>query len=123
MLLALLMSIAVQGVVVAEDGSPLPGVTVTLVQAGTRIQTITDANGKFAFPNTRPELPSTVRAEFAGFTTREIKNVGFSADLRIRLEYDESRMITLACGQLPLVLQDSLSVTTLSSFTLSKLPF
>lgn len=81
MLLALLMSVAVQGVVVAQDGSPLPGVTVTLAQGAARTTVVTDAKGKFSFPDAA-DAPYRVIAELNGFAPAEAKGSG-SAPLKI----------------------------------------
>ena len=66
MLVALLMSVALQGVVVARDGSPLRGVSVTFMQGAARKTVITDTNGKFAFPNAAGG-PYAIQAELNGF--------------------------------------------------------
>ena len=84
MFLALLMSIAVQGVVTTDNGVPVPGVTMTLLQGPKPLVVVTDANGKFKFPNVA-ELPYVVRAELAGFQTVDLKGFG-DAPLKFHLK-------------------------------------
>ena len=56
------------GTIVANDGSPLPGVTVWLTGIGAPQVTVTDARGDFRFLSLWPGT-YTVHAELAGFGT------------------------------------------------------
>ncbi len=58
----------VRGVVVADDGSPMPGVNV--VVKGTTIGTATDANGAYSL--TLPNNASSLVFSFIGMTTQEV---------------------------------------------------
>lgn len=82
---------SINGVVVYEDGSPLPGATVTLsgpALIGTKTF-LTTAEGRFRFPALAPGEDYAVRAELSGFqtTTREglIVHVGQNTEIEIRL--------------------------------------
>src|SRR5712691_1181783 len=57
-------------VVLEQDGSPLPGVTVTATDEprGIRYQAVTDASGSFRIPLLRPST-YTITAELTGFGT------------------------------------------------------
>ncbi len=63
----------IEGVVKAEDGSPLPGATVTLTGAalmrGTAVET-TDAHGRYRFLNLNPDT-YRLRVELSGFAARQ----------------------------------------------------
>jgi len=114
MLLALMMSIAVQGVVVNPDGSPLPGVTVTLVQGATRATAVTDADGRFVFPSASPSR-YRLEAQLSPLETVKIRKSRGSVTITMA-------PITIA-DPMPVLLIDPPSGLTLSSWTLSKLPF
>lgn len=86
------------GTVTANDGSALPGVTVTLTGVGAPQTTVTDAQGRFRFPNLSPGTYS-LRAELAGFgsATRSgvTVNIGRNADVAMTLNASVSQTITV----------------------------
>src|SRR5688572_29941883 len=61
------------GTVVDEQGSPLPGVTVTLTGQGAPQVQVTDAQGVFRFPSLGPSSYQ-LKAELEGFSTIEYPN-------------------------------------------------
>ncbi len=62
------METDLQGTVLDEDGSPLPGASVLVKE--TSVGTITDANG--AFKITAPDDATTLVVSFVGFETKEV---------------------------------------------------
>ncbi|HEY3057022.1 MAG TPA: carboxypeptidase-like regulatory domain-containing protein, partial [Thermoanaerobaculia bacterium] len=80
------------GVVVAADGTPLPGVTVEAVHTptGTRYSAVTGGNGRFTIPNARVGGPYTVAATLEGFkpyTARTVEvRLGEAAEVPITLQ-------------------------------------
>ena len=110
----------IEGRVIDTSGAALPGVTVTLTKGTTERVVITDANGKFAFPNVNPSVPYTLRAELAGFKT-VIKTIEPSEDLHVTLKPSVAESCCFC--PMPLIELDRVSVTTLTPFALSKLPF
>ncbi|MGB4776441.1 MAG: carboxypeptidase-like regulatory domain-containing protein, partial [Daejeonella sp.] len=78
----------ISGVVTAkEDGSPLPGVSVTSVP-GKKVAT-TDANGKYSI--TVEDNATALRFAYIGYKTREV-NIGKSSTLNIILQYDNKQL-------------------------------
>lgn len=78
---------AIGGTVKDEEGTPLPGVTVTLSSPslmGTRTF-ITDAEGKFRFP-VLPPGEYTVRGELPGFTTVVRENIRVTTTVRLTVD-------------------------------------
>ncbi|MGD8817473.1 MAG: carboxypeptidase-like regulatory domain-containing protein, partial [Acidobacteriota bacterium] len=77
----------ITGAVTDPDGSPLPGVTVTLIHepTGTRYTTYTRGDGRFSVFNVRVGGPYAVSAELQGFAplTRENLNVGLGETLEV----------------------------------------
>ncbi|PYR02020.1 MAG: hypothetical protein DMF97_05935, partial [Acidobacteria bacterium] len=86
----------ISGTVVDSGGGVLPGVTVTITNAGTATtrDTVTGPDGAFLFPDL---LAGTynVKAELRGFKTYEQKGIVLSATERVAL-----RTIALAVGAL-----------------------
>jgi len=86
------------GSVVADDGSALPGVTVTLTGLGAPQVTVTDAQGRFRFINLSP-ASYTLRAELAGYGTATRSGVtvsiGRNADVSMTLNPSVSQTITV----------------------------
>jgi hypothetical protein len=61
----------IHGIVVDEEGNPLPGVTVTLTGQNTAALTqVTSAEGKFRFLSLFPAIDYSVRMELGGFKTK-----------------------------------------------------
>ena len=78
---------AIEGKITDEEGSPLPGVTVTVTSPslmGVR-SAITDAQGKYRFPSLPPWV-YTVKAELQGFTTVVQENVRVSTTVRLTVD-------------------------------------
>src|SRR6266545_1803017 len=59
----------IYGKCVAEDGSVLPGVTVTLTGGGAPQTFTTDSRGEFRFLNLAPSDQYSVKLELPGFST------------------------------------------------------
>ena len=74
-------------VISAEDGSPLPGVSV--VVKGTTVGTVTDFDGNYSI--TVPQGANTLVFSFVGMRTQEVA-IGESAILDVVLETDAVRM-------------------------------
>ncbi|MFQ6037668.1 MAG: carboxypeptidase regulatory-like domain-containing protein [Candidatus Aminicenantales bacterium] len=78
---------AIVGRVMDEDGSPLPGVTVTLTSPrlmGERTA-ITDSEGQYRFPALPPGL-YTVKAELQGFTPTIREKIRVHATIRLTVD-------------------------------------
>jgi hypothetical protein len=86
----------VVGSVRDSSGGVIPGATVTLVSAtrGTTIDTTTNENGDFTFPNA-PGDTYTVRVTMDGFKTLERQNVPLSPGDRVVVP-----TLTIEVGQL-----------------------
>ncbi len=86
------------GKVVANDGSALPGVTVTLTGVGAPQTFITDAQGDFRFLNLSPGGYS-LKAELAGYGTATRTgvsvNIGRNSDVSMTLNPSVSQTITV----------------------------
>src|SRR6266545_1233115 len=96
---------AVLGVVRDSSGAVLPGVTVTLLNSETGISStkITDDHGGYEFFTVRVGTYS-VKAELAGFTTRDVPNIKVDVGARQRID------VTLGVG----ALSETVSVTARS---------
>ena len=99
----------ISGTVVDSGGGVLPGVTVTITNAGTATtrDTVTGSDGAFLFPDL---LAGTydVKAELRGFKTYEQKGIVLSATERvalraIALEVGALEETVLVTGESPLV--------------------
>ena len=78
---------AIVGTIVDEEGTSLPGVTVTLSSPkimGERVF-ITDAEGEYRFPALPPGL-YTVKAEIQGFTTEVRENIRLHTTIRLTVD-------------------------------------
>ena len=78
---------AIIGEIVDEEGTPLPGVTVTLSGPklmGERV-IVTDAQGAYRFPALPPGL-YTVKAELTGFATTVQENVRLHTTTRLTVD-------------------------------------
>lgn len=86
------------GTVLANDGSALPGVTVTLTGVGAPQTTVTDAQGQFRFINLSPGQYA-LRAELAGYGSASRAgisvNLGRNADVTMTLNPSVSQTITV----------------------------
>ena len=78
---------AIEGKVTDEEGSALPGVTVTI--SGPNLMgirsSITDAEGKYRFPALPPGV-YTIKAELQGFATVVQENVRLSTTVRLAVD-------------------------------------
>jgi outer membrane receptor protein involved in Fe transport len=78
---------AVVGTVMDEEGTPLPGVTVTITSPnlqGTRTA-ITDTGGNYRFPSLPPGV-YTLKAELPGFATTVRENIRVSTTIRLTVD-------------------------------------
>ena len=77
------------GTVVDDKGQALPGVTVTVMGGGAPQVQVTDATGRFRFPELSPGS-YTVRAELEGFGSASYPNiqihVGRNTEIEITLQ-------------------------------------
>jgi hypothetical protein len=97
----------IYGRVVAEDGSALPGVTVTLVGGGPTLVTTTDTRGEFHFLNLAPGSNYGLKMEMSGFTTVDQKAVGVAlghnTDVRVTMRLTKVEAAVTVQGQAPLL--------------------
>ena len=97
----------IYGKVVAEDGSALPGVTVTLTGGGPTLVTTTDSRGEFHFLNLAPGSSYALKMELASFTTVDQKAVGVSlghnTDIRVTMKLTKVEAAVTVQGQAPLL--------------------
>jgi hypothetical protein len=107
----------ITGVVVDQEGNPLPGVTVTLT--GTLIaahSSVSNAEGKFRFLSLSPNKNYELKAELQGFKTRTEKgvvvNVNFTADIRIVMEQGKLEEQVTVVAVTPVVQVKKTQVTT-----------
>ena len=86
------------GSVEANDGSALPGVTVTLTGVGAPSTTLTDSQGRFRFVNLTPGTYS-LKAELSGYGTATRAglgvNIGRNAEVSMQLNPSVSDTITV----------------------------
>ncbi len=78
---------AIVGTVTDQDGTPLPGVTMTLASPslmGTR-SFITEADGAYRFPALPPGV-YTLKAELQGFTTVIQENIRLTTTIRLTVD-------------------------------------
>lgn len=97
----------IYGRVVAEDGSALPGVTVTLTGGGPTLVTATDSRGEFHFLNLAPGSTYGLKMELASFTTVDQKGVsvalGHNTDVRATMKLTKVEAAVTVEGQAPLL--------------------
>jgi hypothetical protein len=97
----------IYGKVVAEDGSVLPGVTVTLSGGGPTLVTATDSRGEFHYLTLSPGDNYALKFELSGFSTVEQKGVGVAlghnTDIRVALKLTKVEASVTVSGQAPLL--------------------
>ena len=97
----------IYGKVVAEDGSALPGVTVTLSGGGPTLVTATDSRGEFHYLTLAPGDSYSLKFELAGFSTVDQKGVGVAlghnTDVRVALKLTKVEASVTVSGQAPLL--------------------
>jgi Carboxypeptidase regulatory-like domain/TonB-dependent Receptor Plug Domain len=113
------------GTVEANDGSVLPGVTVTLTGVGAPQTQVTDAQGRFRFVNLSPAT-YTLKAELAGYGTATRAginvNIGRNAEVTIQLNPSVSDVITVT-AEAPLLDQRRTGTgATLTEVELEQVP-
>jgi hypothetical protein len=113
------------GRVVSNDGSVLPGVTVTLTGVGAPQVTVTDEAGNFRFINLSPGT-YTVKGELAGMGTATRAGVGVSigqnASITITLNPSVSQTITVTAEAPLLDVRKAGTGTTLTKLELEQVP-
>jgi len=113
------------GTVMDEQGSPLPGVTVTLTgQAAPQVQ-VTNAQGEFRFLGLSPSTYA-LRAELEGFSTIEypniVINIGRNTQIEVTLASAVEDVITVTTES-PLLDERRISTgATVSQTELEKIP-
>jgi len=113
------------GKVVDEQGSALPGVTVTLSGEGAPAVQVTDAQGAFRFPGLSP-ASYKLKAELEGFSTIEypnvVINIGRNTQIEVTLSAAVEDVITVL-GETPLLDERRISTgATVSNTELEKIP-
>lgn len=113
------------GSVVDKDGAPLPGVTVTLTGPGAPQTTVTDAQGRFRFPNLTPGTYS-LRSELAGFGQASRAGIGVrlgsTADVTMTLNPSVSQTITVTAEAPLLDVRKTGTGATMSKVELESVP-
>ena len=102
------------GKVVAEDGSALPGVLVTLTGQGAPPPFTTDGRGEFRWLNLSPGDNYNLKCELSGFGTVDQKgivvNLGKNTDLRIVMKVAKAEAQVTVTGESPVI--DTRKITT-----------
>ncbi|WP_426493286.1 TonB-dependent receptor [Hymenobacter sp. 102] len=80
----------ISGVVLTEDGQPLPGATIFV--KGTFIGTSTNASGEFVLARDARPLPFTLVVAFVGHVTQEVAVTDAAAPLRVVLPYSTEQV-------------------------------
>lgn len=96
---------SMQGTVMLDDGSPLPGVTVGLMDGDTAVSaSITDANGRYVLFAAQPPKAPRVLAHLSGLTPalRAYENIPNGASVPLILSAGVSETITVTASA-PLV--------------------
>jgi len=113
------------GTVVDEQGSALPGVTVTLSGQGAPQVQVTDAKGAFRFLNLSP-ASYQLKAELEGFSTIEYPNVAINVGRNTQIEVTLSAAVEdviTVLGETPLLDERRISTgATISNSELEKIP-
>jgi hypothetical protein len=113
------------GTVVDEQGSALPGVTVTLSGNGAPQVQVTDAKGVFRFLNLSP-ASYQLKAELEGFSTIEYPNVAINVGRNTQIEVTLSAAVEdviTVLGETPLLDERRISTgATVSNTELEKIP-
>ena len=97
----------IYGRVVAEDGSALPGVTVTLTGGGAPQVFVSDSRGDFRFLNLAPSSNYNLKFELDNFSTVERKdvevNTGQNTDIRVAMKLAQVEASVTVSGEAPLL--------------------
>jgi hypothetical protein len=113
------------GQVVGNDGAALPGVTVTLTGVGAPQTTVTDAQGRFRFPNLSPGTYA-VKAELAGYGSASRAGIGVrlggNPDITMTLNPSVSQTITVTAEAPLLDTRKSGTGATVSKVELETVP-
>lgn len=95
------------GKIVAEDGSALPGVAVTLSGGGPTLDFTTDSRGDFHFLQLAPSSSYNLRCQLAGFTSVDQKglivNLGKNTELRIVMKVAKAEAQVTVTGEAPIL--------------------
>jgi Carboxypeptidase regulatory-like domain len=109
------------GTVSDEQGSALPGVTVTLSGGGAPMTQVTDSDGKFRFPSLSPGSYS-LEANLEGFSPVEYPNIAINinrtAEIEVTMNAAMSTVITVT-AEAPLL--DARRIATGNTVTQSEL--
>ena len=113
------------GTVMDEQGSPLPGVTVTVTGGGAPQVQVTNAQGQFRFVSLGPDTYQ-LKAELEGFSTVEYPNVtvniGRNTTIEVTLASAVEDVITVT-AESPLLDERRISTgATVSQTELEKIP-
>jgi hypothetical protein len=124
--LAQLQSGNLFGTVNDPDGSPLPGVTVTLTGAGAPQIQVTDEQGRFRFPGLPPGSFS-VEAQLEGFgAVRQdnvVVNIGRNTDISLAMRAEVTDVINVLAEQPAMLDTRRISVgNTVSETELEQIP-
>ncbi|MEP6801100.1 MAG: TonB-dependent receptor [Acidobacteriota bacterium] len=97
----------IYGRVVAEDGSALPGVSVTLTGFGAPQTFTSDSRGDFRFLNLAPGDSYSMRFDMSGFSAVERKSVavtlGNNTDVRVAMKLSKVEATVTVSGEAPLL--------------------
>src|SRR5262245_33288001 len=97
----------IYGVVLAEDGSALQGVTATLKGAGTPQNFVTDRRGEFHFLNLDPADDYALRLDLTGFAVVERRGVavavGVNTSIRVAMKQAAVEASVTVVGDAPLL--------------------
>lgn len=97
----------IYGKVVADDGSSLPGATVTLSGGGAPQVFTTDNRGEFHFLNLAPGNMYALKVEMSGFgsvdQTGVAVNVGRNTEIRIAMRLTKVEAAVTVTGEAPLL--------------------
>ena len=115
----------IYGHVQAKDGTPLPGVTVTMSGVGAPQSFITDATGAFRFLNLSPGTYQ-VKAELAGYGTATRQGIGVSlgrnADVTMTMNPSVAESITVTAEAPVLDVRKTGTGATVTKVELEKVP-
>jgi hypothetical protein len=113
------------GIVLTNDGAPLPGVTVTLSGIGAPQTTVTDSLGRFRFINLSPGSYS-LRAELAGFGQASRAgvgvNIGRNSEVSMTLNPAVAQTITVTAEAPLLDVRRTGTGATMTSVELEAVP-
>jgi len=113
------------GEVVGSDGAALPGVTVTLTGVGAPRNTVTDAAGRFRFPNLSPGTYA-LKAELAGYGTASRSGIGVrigsNPDVTMTLNPSVAQTITVTAEAPLLDVRKAGTGATVSKIELEQVP-